>query len=91
MGNQFEPHDVFAPQSAGAIQDRTRENLCYSDRAIAAIRKLLLRAIRDVQEGGEAPHVVRDPAVNQFSHLQGARAVIPSSADWTKDWASYVS
>jgi hypothetical protein len=35
----------------GPVQDRTKENLGYSDKAIAAYRRLLVRAIRDVEEG----------------------------------------
>ena len=91
LGTEFEAHDVFATESQGAIQDRTKENLGYSDKAVAAGRRVLLRAIRDVQEGHEAPHVVRDPAHKCFTHLQCAHAVVPSSADWRTEWVAYAS
>jgi phthalate 4,5-dioxygenase len=48
-------HDQWAVESMGAIQDRTREHLGTSDRVIVANRRLLLKAIADVQAGGAAP------------------------------------
>jgi len=42
-------HDQWACESMGPIQDRTREHLGTSDRAIMANRRLLLQAIDDVQ------------------------------------------
>ena len=89
IGIQLEVQDVFGTENQGAIQDRTRENLAYTDRSIIAVRKLLLRAIRDVQEGHEAPHVVRDPAANRFDHLRSANGVMPSSTDWKTEWVAY--
>jgi len=45
------------------------ENIVSSDKAIVAARKLLLNAIRDVQEGKDPQHVVRDAKANSFPHL----------------------
>lgn len=81
MGGFFPVHDAYATESQGPIQDRTQEHLVSSDKAIVAARKLLLRAIRDVREGREAPHVVRDPNANRFPHLQVLSEVVPSSVD----------
>ena len=44
-------HDQWACESMGAIQDRTREHLGTSDRAIMLNRRLLQQAIDDVQAG----------------------------------------
>ena len=44
-------HDQWACESMGPIQDRTREHLGTSDRAIMTNRRLLLQAIDDVQAG----------------------------------------
>lgn len=82
VGSHFQSHDVFITESLGTIQDRTREHLTTSDRVIVAARKLLLKAIMDVQEGREAPHVVREPRLNRFSDLVVIGEVIPSSIDW---------
>lgn len=62
LGRLFAVHDSWATQGEGAIQDRTTEHLGYGDKVITAARRLLLRAIADVQAGREPPHVVRDPA-----------------------------
>ena len=44
-------HDQWACESMGPFQDRTREHLGTSDRAIMANRRLLLQAIDDVEAG----------------------------------------
>jgi phenylpropionate dioxygenase-like ring-hydroxylating dioxygenase large terminal subunit len=51
MGDDINVHDQWAVESMGAIQDRTKEHLGSSDKAIAAYRRLLVRAIRDAGEG----------------------------------------
>ena len=82
IGFVFQAHDLCVVEGAGQIQDRTREHLTTSDMAIVAARKLLLGAIKDVQEGRDAPHVVRDPTANDFLHLVTRGEVIPSATDW---------
>ncbi len=85
MGSLFAAHDVFATESQGPIQDRTQEHLVSSDKAIIAARKLLLKGIKDIQEGHEAPHIIRDPKSNRFPHLMVISEVIPSSMN-AKDY-----
>jgi phthalate 4,5-dioxygenase oxygenase subunit len=82
MGSGFQAHDAFATASQGAIQDRTEEHLVSSDKAIVAARKLLEKAIRDVQEGREPPHVVREPSQNRFTHLLVISDMIPDTGHW---------
>jgi phenylpropionate dioxygenase-like ring-hydroxylating dioxygenase large terminal subunit len=86
MGRNFVVHDAFATQSPGAIQDRTREHLGYTDKAIVAQRRCLLRAIRDVQEGREPNHVIRDPARQRPDIFVRNDVVLPSSVDWMNYW-----
>jgi len=50
MGHDINVHDPWAVESQGAIQDRTREHLGQSDKAIVAYRRLLLGAIEDVAQ-----------------------------------------
>ena len=45
MGADINVHDQWACESMGAIQDRTREHLGQSDKAISAYRRLLRQAI----------------------------------------------
>ncbi len=54
MGFDINVHDQWACESQGPIQDRTREHLGASDKAISAYRRLLTAQIRKVQ-AGEAP------------------------------------
>lgn len=82
LGYSFQAQDACVTQGAGPIQDRSAEHLVSSDQAIVAARKLLLKGIKDVQEGRDAPHVVRDPKLNLFPQLAVLSEVVPSSTDW---------
>lgn len=82
MGSGFQAHDAFATSSQGAIQDRTDEHLVSSDKAIVAARKLMQKAIRDIQEGREPQHVVRAPSENRFPHLLVISDMVPGGSDW---------
>jgi phenylpropionate dioxygenase-like ring-hydroxylating dioxygenase large terminal subunit len=82
LGKNFAAQDLCAVQGAGAIQDRTRENLGYSDRGLVMVRRSLLRAIRDLQAGTEPANVVRTPEANDFRDLVIKDGLIPMSADW---------
>ena len=82
MGPFFPGHDLYATESQGPIQDRTREHLVSSDKAIVAARKQLLKAIKDVQEGRDAQHVIRDPSQNRLPHLVVLSELLPTSTDW---------
>lgn len=61
MGPIFVVQDSCVTETTGEIQDRTREHLAATDAPIAAARRRMLRAIKDVQEGRDPPHVLRDP------------------------------
>jgi hypothetical protein len=76
--------DGCATESMGTIYDRSREHLGYSDRTIIALRKMLLAAVNDLQQGKEPRHIVRDPAINDFSRLRSIKGVLPAGADWRK-------
>jgi phthalate 4,5-dioxygenase oxygenase subunit len=74
--------DSCATESMGAIWNRSKEHLGYSDKTIIALRKMLLRAVSDVAEGKEPPHVIRDPQSNDFSKLRSIKGVLPAGTDW---------
>jgi phthalate 4,5-dioxygenase len=76
--------DGCATESMGAICDRSKEHLGYSDKTIIALRKMLLRAVSDVAEGKEPAHVVRNPENNDFSKLRSLKGVLPVGTDWRK-------
>lgn len=82
MGSNFQVHDAFATESQGPVQNRMEENLVSSDKAIVAARKLILNGIKDVQEGRDPQHVIRDPQSNHFPNLVVISDVIAKSLDW---------
>jgi len=86
LGTIFQVHDNFAAVSQGPIQNRVREHLGTNDKAIVMARLLLLRAIRNVEQGCDPLHVIRDPNVNQFPHLVVKTEVVPKSTDWRNYW-----
>ena len=89
MGVDGPGQDTCIIEGQGPIQNREQEHLVSSDKAIIAACNFLLKAIQDVQEGREAPHVVRDPKLNRFPHLVVISEVIPSGTDW-KDYTKKI-
>jgi hypothetical protein len=66
----------------GAVYDRAKEHLGTSDKTIIALRRLFLKAVREIQEGKEPPHLVRDPADNRFADLRSSKDLLPTGAAW---------
>ncbi|HEY3115527.1 MAG TPA: Rieske 2Fe-2S domain-containing protein [Chloroflexota bacterium] len=83
----FVAQDLCATESAGPIQDRTQEHLVANDIAITAARTLLRKAIQDVQEGKDPPHVVRDPGLNHFPEIISSFGMLPRGVSW-KDYCA---
>jgi phthalate 4,5-dioxygenase oxygenase subunit len=86
MGRIFNVQDTAIVEGSGPIIDRTREFLGPSDRAIIAARRQMLRGIREVEAGREAPHVVRSPEKNRYPGLTVISEVLTSGADWHSHW-----
>jgi phenylpropionate dioxygenase-like ring-hydroxylating dioxygenase large terminal subunit len=84
MGTDINAHDQWAVESQGPIQDRTREHLGASDKAIAAYRRLLHRAI-DQAERGEAPLLVIDS--DKAKAIRGPYAI--DGIGPTQGWEGY--
>jgi hypothetical protein len=78
-------HDQWAVESMGAIQDRTREHLGTSDKVIMANRRVLLKAIDAVEQGGEPPLMLN---AEQAAALQGPDTMdcIAPADDWQHFW-----
>jgi hypothetical protein len=84
MGADINVHDQWAVESMGRIQDRTREHLGSSDKAIIAYRKLLRQEIEKVASG-EKPLMFLNAETAR--HIQG-----PGTMDGigpTRGWESY--
>jgi hypothetical protein len=77
----FQIQDLWATEGQGSIQNRTREHLMPSDQAVLASRKILVKAIRDLQEGREPANVARDAQKNQFP-IVSLNEVLPDGKNW---------
>jgi hypothetical protein len=82
--DDFLNHDACATESMGAIFDRTKEHLGVSDKAVIAVRKFLLAAIKDLQQGKEPPHLVRDGVRNWFPHVDCFAHLVARDIPWRK-------
>jgi len=51
MGRDINVHDQWACESPGTIRDRTKEHLGSTDKAITAHRRMLMAAIKKLQNG----------------------------------------
>jgi hypothetical protein len=78
----FLNHDACATESMGAIFDRSKEHLGVSDKAVIAVRKFLLTSVKNLQNGKEPPHVVRDKERNWFPHIDCFAYLLPRSMPW---------
>jgi hypothetical protein len=81
IGFNFQVQDLCVTEGMGPIQDRTAEHLTSMDRSVVLARKVLLTAIKDLQEGREPANVVRDPSRNYFL-LDACADVVPNSKPW---------
>ena len=82
----FAAQDTCIVEGEGPIQNRTQEHLVSSDKVIVAARKLLLKAIKDVQEGRDPPHVIRDARLNRFFNMIVWYGVVPNATDWAEHY-----
>jgi hypothetical protein len=82
LGYNFQIHDLFVTETAGSIQDRTRERLVPSDAPVVASRKVLMKAIQDVQEGREPPRMRINPKTNSARNIVSVYGTITKTTDW---------
>jgi hypothetical protein len=85
MGADINVHDQWACESMGAIQDRTKEHLGQSDKAISAYRRILRGAIEQAGSGGK-PLMVLDRA--SAARITGPAAIdgIGPAEGWQLYW-----
>jgi phthalate 4,5-dioxygenase len=81
-GNNFQLHDLLITECAGAVQNRAREHLVPSDAPLVASRKVMLKAIQDVQHGLEPPRMRMKLASNRVRNVVALYGMLPSSTDW---------
>ena len=85
MGADINVHDQWACESMGAIQDRTREHLGQSDKAISAYRRILRQAIDDAQSGAKPLMVLAPDAAHRITGPAAIDGVGPTG-DWQGYW-----
>ena len=78
-------HDQWAVEGMGPIQDRTREHLGTSDKAIMANRRMLLKAIESVRSGGVAPGLADAKLAGAMTGPDTVDGIAPSGA-WPTWW-----
>jgi len=88
MGMHINVHDQWAVESLGPIQDRTIEHLATTDKAITAYRRLLVRAIDAVGQGGAPPMFVPGGGHGEAGRPVAVDMIAPV-ADWQASWRDY--
>lgn len=84
MGEDINVHDQWAIESQGRIQDRTREHLGQSDKAIIAYRKLLVQSIEQAQQGASPIMVLDSSSANRVCGPATMDGIGP-----TENWQTY--
>jgi phenylpropionate dioxygenase-like ring-hydroxylating dioxygenase large terminal subunit len=82
VGANFQLHDLLITETVGAVQDRSREHLVASDAPLVVSRKVMLKAIQDVQQGLEPPRMTVKSGSSRGRNIVSLYGAIPSSSDW---------
>ncbi|MCG6206724.1 aromatic ring-hydroxylating dioxygenase subunit alpha [Rhodopseudomonas sp. HC1] len=85
MGADINVHDQWAVESMGKIQDRTREHLGQSDKAIIQYRRLLRQEIAKA-EAGQRPLLALDAAAARGIQGPATMDGIGPSRGWETYW-----
>ena len=85
MGLDINVHDQWAVESMGRIQDRTREHLGTSDKAISLYRRVLREQI-DKVEAGETPMMVLDERAARAIQGPATMDGIGPARGWETFW-----
>jgi nitrite reductase/ring-hydroxylating ferredoxin subunit len=85
MGDDINVHDQWAVESMGPIQDRTREHLGQSDKAIILYRRILREQI-DKVAAGETPMMVLDERTARSVQGPAAMDGIGPTRGWETYW-----
>ena len=82
-------HDQWACESMGPIADRTRENLGLSDKAIMLNRRILMKAIDDVEAGLEPVGFAKSEVAQTRIGPDTVDGIAPAE-DWENWWKQAV-
>ena len=84
MGSRFSSARRLLFPEPGRDPRPHRRALSFFGQRIVAARKLMEKAISDIREGREPPHVVRTASEDRFPHLLALSDMIPND-----DWKGY--
>jgi hypothetical protein len=82
LGHNFQAQDLCITETMGELQDRAKEHLVPSDAPLVIARKVLSKAIRDVQEGRSAPQMELDSRLQRRRRIVSLYGTVPSSVNW---------
>ena len=74
-------HDQWAVESMGPIADRTREHLGTTDKVIMANRRVLIKAIDTLQNGGVAPGMANAAQASSMTGPDTVDGIAPAQ-EW---------
>lgn len=86
LGGSFFVHDKCVVETQGAIMDRSKEHLGTTDKALVNMRRQIVRAVADVQQGRDPLMVDRRPQDNSLADLAVLSVEVPDDADLDGDW-----
>jgi nitrite reductase/ring-hydroxylating ferredoxin subunit len=75
----FVSQDLMATESMGPIYDRSQEHLGNTDKAIIRMRRILMQAARDLQNGIEPPATKPAP---ELARIYSAEKILAPGEDW---------
>jgi nitrite reductase/ring-hydroxylating ferredoxin subunit len=75
---EFNSQDLMVTESMGPIYDRSEERLGTTDKAIIAMRAILVNAAKGLAEGQEPPAV----GGQDYRSIRGAEKVLEADEDW---------
>jgi phthalate 4,5-dioxygenase oxygenase subunit len=78
----FSIQDASLQESVGPVQDYSREFLVPTDKAIVMARRMLHRAVRDLEKG------IEPPALSAASQRVRSASVVLDKSIAAKDWAA---
>jgi phenylpropionate dioxygenase-like ring-hydroxylating dioxygenase large terminal subunit len=84
LGHHIPIQDIVVTELQGEIQDRTEEQLGYSDKALIAMRRGLLNGVRELEESGEPADHPQDGKLRP-----PLPAVISETVPASEDWRAY--
>lgn len=85
LSASFQDQDRMAVESQGAIYDRCKEHLGVADRPMIEQRKIMFRAIEDVQAGRD-PIALANDGTNPYEELVTRSAHLPEGAPIQGFW-----